>query len=79
MGCARVADRLGVRGYVRNLEDGRVEVIARGAPPAVDALLAWCAEGPPGAQVSEVRSMPVDAADQAGGTVIARARGFVIR
>lgn len=54
MACAREAGRLGLSGSVRNLQDGRVEVVVKGAPDEVAALLAWCAVGPPGARVTEV-------------------------
>jgi acylphosphatase len=53
--CADVATRLGVRGWVRNLDDGSVEVVAEGARGAVGELVAWCRGGPPGAQVVDVR------------------------
>jgi len=50
-----VATRLGLRGWVRNLPDGRVEVLAGGSDAAVAELCAWLGHGPPSAQVSEVR------------------------
>jgi len=51
---AREARALGVRGWVRNLPDGRVEVLAEGRPSAVAALLDFCREGPPGAHVERL-------------------------
>jgi acylphosphatase len=54
MGCARVAEGLGVTGSVRNRENGEVEVVAVGPPAAVYRLLEWCRSGPRGAVVSEV-------------------------
>jgi len=48
------ARRLGVGGAVRNLPDGSVEVVAEGARPAVEALVAFCRRGPPAARVDEV-------------------------
>ena len=50
--CRQMARRLGVRGSVRNRHDGAVEVVAEGDRDAVDALLAWCREGPPRANVT---------------------------
>jgi len=47
-----MARRLGVRGSVRNRHDGAVEVVAEGDRDAVDALLAWCREGPPRGNVT---------------------------
>jgi acylphosphatase len=52
--CRRVAGDLGVRGWVANRPDGRVEVVAEGPPEAVDGLVAWCREGPPRARVDAV-------------------------
>jgi acylphosphatase len=48
------ADRLGLAGWVRNLPDGRVEVLAEGPRDKVESLVAWCWRGPPSAQVSDV-------------------------
>jgi acylphosphatase len=48
------AEALGVTGHARNLPDGRVEVLACGSPPAVEALCAWLWEGPPAAHVTAV-------------------------
>lgn len=52
--CRREAERLGVRGSARNEADGTVTVEAEGEPAAVDALVAWCRQGPPGARVTGV-------------------------
>lgn len=49
------AERLGVNGWVRNLPDGRVEVVAEGDEAAIDALVAWCKRGPRLARVEEAR------------------------
>jgi acylphosphatase len=48
------ARSLGVTGYARNLADGRVEVLACGAPDAVQALCDWLWDGPPAAHVTAV-------------------------
>lgn len=46
--------RLGLLGWVRNLPDGRVEVLAAGTPDAQQALAEWLALGPPLARVTRV-------------------------
>lgn len=48
------AKRLGLRGSIRNLPDGSVEVLAHGAPPAVEALRLWLHRGPALARVEDV-------------------------
>ncbi len=48
------AHELGVLGWVRNEDDGTVLVHAEGSDEAVDALVEWLGEGPPGAAVEEV-------------------------
>ena len=52
--CRQVAARLGVAGTARNRADGSVEVVVEGRPSEVEALVAWCREGPPGADVTDV-------------------------
>lgn len=55
------AMRLGLRGYARNLPDGRVEVLAAGEQPALWALAQWLQRGTPQAQVTAVTEAPGDA------------------
>ena len=45
---------LGLRGWVRNLRDGRVEALVDGPDADVDAFVAWCRRGPALARVDEV-------------------------
>ena len=52
--CAHEAKALGLTGSVRNLPDGRVEVIAEGTHDQIAALATWCADGP---QFASVRSV----------------------
>jgi acylphosphatase len=52
--CRQVAARLGVAGTVGNRADGAVVVVVEGRPRDVEALVAWCREGPPGAEVTDV-------------------------
>ena len=48
------ATNLGLRGWVRNLPDGRVEAVAEGRRDAIEALISFCRHGPPLARVDEV-------------------------
>lgn len=50
----RQAEHLGVFGWVRNCSDGSVEGVFEGRESAVRALLDWCRQGPPAAEVSEI-------------------------
>ncbi len=47
-------ERLGLRGWVRNVDDGTVALRLQGDPAAVDAMLDWCSVGPPAARVGRV-------------------------
>lgn len=58
---------LGLRGYARNLADGRVEVIAAGDASAIDLLERWLHHGPPLARVDAVSREACDAADAPAG------------
>lgn len=50
----RAARRYGLAGYVRNVADGSVEVVAEGPVDDLNALLQALSEGPPGADVREM-------------------------
>lgn len=52
------AERLGLTGWVRNLADGSVQVLAQGSDEALAALLAWAQRGPPAARVERVATEP---------------------
>jgi acylphosphatase len=49
-----LAQRLGVRGWVRNNPDGRVEAVFEGKKEVVERMLNFCRRGPPGARVADV-------------------------
>ena len=51
---AEQAARLAIDGWVKNLADGRVEVVAAGEPTAVAELSSWLWQGPPAARVDAV-------------------------
>ena len=51
----RVAEKLDIGGYARNLFDGRVEVLATGSAAQLDKLKSALERGPRFSSVSEVR------------------------
>ncbi|MEM5786030.1 MAG: acylphosphatase [Syntrophobacteraceae bacterium] len=53
----------GVRGWVRNLSDGRVEAVFEGETDAVEKMVQWCGQGSP---MSRVDSVEVRDEDYAG-------------
>jgi acylphosphatase len=62
----REARQLGLRGWVRNADDGSVEVEAEGTPSALEDFLAWLRRGPPGAFVDDVEVHPVQPGEARG-------------
>jgi acylphosphatase len=64
------AQRLGVAGWIRNRSDGAVEAEIEGEPAAVDAMLSWLDEGPPGADVSSMSTADLAPTGQRGFRVV---------
>ncbi len=62
----RRAANLGVEGWVRNEEDGTVAVHAEGPPAAIEALISFLRDGPPGAAVldASVQDVRVEGHEQ---------------
>ncbi len=54
MSTLKKARQIGVSGYVRNLANGDVEIVASGKPEQVEALLKWAESGPPSAIVNNL-------------------------
>jgi len=50
------ARELGLSGWVHNLPDGRVELVAEGEETKIATLLAWVQMGPPSARVENVQA-----------------------
>lgn len=50
----KIALKLGLCGWVRNVEDGSVEIHAEGSEEALLTFMEWCHEGPPAARVDIV-------------------------
>ena len=62
----REARRLRLRGWVRNTDDGCVEVVVDGPPADVQQLVGWCRSGPPGARVRQVEETEIAATEPLG-------------
>lgn len=60
------ANELGLRGFVRNLEDGDVEIVVQGPKEAIDELLKKCSKGPEIAVVKNMTTKKVDDRDFSG-------------
>ncbi|MEX2600976.1 MAG: acylphosphatase [Balneolaceae bacterium] len=54
------ARELGIKGWVRNRKDGRVEAVAEGDPENLEQFLARLREGPMPARVERVETMPAE-------------------
>ena len=54
------AERLGLRGWVRNRRDGSVEIHAIGPDEAIEALASACQSGPRAARVTSVERFPAE-------------------
>ena len=50
------ADQLGIFGWVRNLDSGRVEIMAEGEKENLEELIEWCEQGSPAAEVEKVEA-----------------------
>lgn len=68
----RRARDLGVSGWVRNLPDGSVEVVAEGLEAALADLVRWCSVGPPGARVDSMGEEWAEPRGEPSGFRIAR-------
>jgi acylphosphatase len=60
------AGRLGITGWVRNDPDGSVAAHFEGDQDAVEAMVEWCREGPPRAQVERVDVRETEPTDARG-------------
>ena len=48
------AEELGLNGWIRNTQDGRVEAVFEGEPDTVSEMIEWCKSGPSSADVDDV-------------------------
>ncbi len=50
----KTAKQLGIQGWVKNLPDGRVKIIACAEQAQIQQLLTWCQQGPILAKVTNI-------------------------
>ena len=48
------ADSLQIVGWIKNMPNGNVELVAKGTEESIKEFIEWCHEGPRGAVVSKV-------------------------
>jgi acylphosphatase len=70
------ARRRQLAGWVRNLDSGGVEAVFEGPRPAVEDMLGWCHDGPPGAYVRDVQVAWDEPPEHLSGFEIRRTAGF---
>ena len=66
----RQAQQLGLDGWVRNVDDGSVELLICGGEDQVRQMLAWLQAGPPMAEVEAVSLAPSDCPAPAGFDIV---------
>lgn len=50
-----VADQLMLTGWVKNLQNGQVEIYAQGSEDLVNQFIEWCHKGPENAVVTDIQ------------------------
>jgi acylphosphatase len=50
------ADRLGLKGWVRNQSGGSVEAVFEGNPASIAQMMGWCRKGPALSRVDQVQT-----------------------
>ena len=61
------ASEKGVEGWVKNLDDGRVEAVFEGPEDSVEAMVKWCHKGSRRAEVEDVEVEWDEATDEFDG------------
>jgi len=54
-----MADRLGIKGYVKNLANGSVEAVFEGDQGIVAQMIDWCRKGPEISRVDHVQTREI--------------------
>ena len=64
--CKATSRKMGLKGWVRNIEDGCVEIVLTGGSEQVDVMAQKCHEGPMAAAVLMVRKTPIKSSPPTG-------------
>ena len=62
----KVANKIGVNGFVKNLSDGKVFIEAQGTEKQLSEFVNWCKEGPERSRVDEIISMEIPFVEEKG-------------
>lgn len=62
--CRKKAEEIGVYGWVRNLQDGRVEAVFEGGKEKVCELVEWARKGPFFARVDALETAEEECKDE---------------
>ena len=64
------AKELNVKGWVKNCDDGSVQIHAEGDPADLSEFIKWCHQGPRNARVSGVKHMEIQVNGYSGFEII---------
>ncbi len=53
------AERLGIKGWVRNLDNGNVECVICGENDLIEQMVVWLHKGPPSAKVTNLEIVEI--------------------
>ena len=59
------AQKLGLKGFVKNKMDGAVYIEAEAEPEQLNEMVNWCWQGPPSARVDDVTKQEIPVRDYA--------------
>ena len=54
----KIADELGITGWIKNTEDENVEAMVTGCEKQLEEFISWCRKGPAKASVTDVITRP---------------------
>ncbi|MDQ3910687.1 MAG: acylphosphatase [Actinomycetota bacterium] len=61
------AEKVGLNGWIRNTQDGRVEAVFEGDSDTVQQMIEWCKSGPSSADVDDVSARWEEASSDLSG------------